>query len=105
MDSQNEILAQNMAFLLSIPPDSNLGKLLRFCLAANFDEKKSGKSALEFSRALMDDPSSLAFWTHEVLGTDINRSDREWQALAEMGIKDAKEYMNRLSKELENLNL
>jgi hypothetical protein len=29
------LLAQNMAFLIAIPPESNLAKLLSFCLTGN----------------------------------------------------------------------
>ncbi|MCL1467932.1 hypothetical protein [Argonema galeatum] len=105
MDLQKHNLAEKMAFLISIPPDSNLAKLLRFCLATGWNEELAGKSALDIARALIEDPYNLPYWTHEVMGIDKEHSDREWIALGEMGIKDTKEFINTLWKELESLNL
>ncbi|HEY9851289.1 MAG TPA: hypothetical protein V6D28_17605 [Leptolyngbyaceae cyanobacterium] len=105
MDLSKSFLADNIAFLLSVPPESNLAKLLRFCIAIGWDEKNAGKSPVEMVRDLMEDPTNLPYWTREVMGLDTEHSDREWIALGEMGIKDAKEFMNQLFKELENLKL
>ena len=105
MDLDKNYLAENMAFLISIPPDSNLAKLLRFCLATGWNEEIADRKALDIARALMEDPSNLPYWTREVMGIDQEHSDREWIALGEMGIKDAKDFMNTLWKELESLNL
>ncbi|MBD2185432.1 hypothetical protein [Aerosakkonema funiforme] len=105
MDIQKYYLAENMALLLSISPNSNLAKLLRFCLAIGWDEKVAGKSTIEIVRDLMENPSNLPYWTREVMGMDREHSDEEWIALGEMGIKDAKEFMNTVWQELENLQL
>lgn len=105
MDLQKYYLAENMAFLMSIPPNSNLAKLLRFCLAIGWDEKIAGKSAIEIVRALIETPSNLPYWTREVMGIDRDHSDEEWIALGEMGIKDTQAFMNTLWQELDNLKL
>lgn len=98
------LLAQNMAFLIAIPPQSNLAKLLSFCLATRARENTSGTEILKITCELMQNPSSLPYWTQDVMGLDLDYSAEEWKALGEMGILDAHEFMSILSKELENLN-
>jgi hypothetical protein len=99
------LLAQNMAFLISIPPESNLGKLLSFCLAAKPRKNTTGTQILQMSCELMENPSNLPYWTQDVMGLDLDYSTEEWKALGEMGIKDAGEFMATVWQELENLNL
>ncbi len=99
------LLAQNMAFLLSIPPESNLAKLLSFCLAAKPGENTSGLELLKMTCQLMENPSNLPYWTQDVMGLDVDYSSEEWKALAAMGVKDVGEFMTTLWQELENLTL
>lgn len=99
------LLAQNMAFLISIPPESNLGKLLSFCLAIKAREKASGTELLKMTCELMENPSNLPYWTQDLMGLDLDYSSEEWKALGEMGIKDARQFMAALFYELENVNL
>lgn len=99
------VLAQNMAFLISIPPESNLAKLLTFCLSTRARENTTGTKILEMTYQLMENPSKLAYWTQDIMGQDLDYTTEEWQALGEMGIKDPNEFMNTLWKELESLNL
>lgn len=98
------VLAQNMAFLISIPPESNLAKLLSFCLVTKARENTAGTEILNLTYKLMQNPSDLAYWTQDVMGQDFDYSTEEWKALGEMGIKDAQEFMDTLWQELENLN-
>jgi mannitol-specific phosphotransferase system IIBC component len=42
----NQLLAQTMAFLVGTNPETNLGKLLGFCLATKVESKNSGKTPL-----------------------------------------------------------
>ncbi len=98
------VLAQNMAFLISIPPESNLGKLLAFCLSTKARENTRGTKILEMTYELMENPSKLAYWTQDIMGQDLDYTPEEWQALGKMGIKDANDFMNILWQELENLN-
>ena len=99
------ILAQNMAFLISIPPESNLAKLLSFCLATKVRKNTTGIEILKLTSELMENPSNLPYWTQDVMGLDLDYSSEEWKALGEMGIKDAEDFMATLSQELENLSL
>ena len=98
-------LAQNMAFLISIPPESNLGKLLSFCLATKARKNTSGTEILKMICELMENPSNLPYWAQDVMGHDLDYSTQEWKALGEMGIKDAGEFMATVWQELENLSL
>ena len=99
------VLAQNIAFLISVPPDSNLAKLLAFCLATNAKGNTSGAKILEMTYELMENPSKLPYWTQDIMGQDLDYTAEEWKALGEMGINDANEFMSILWQELENLNL
>lgn len=99
------VLAQNMAFLISISPESNLAKLLSFCLATKIRQNMTGTEILKITCELMENPSNLPYWTQEVMGLDLDYSSEEWKTLGEMGIKDAEEFMTALWQELENLNL
>jgi hypothetical protein len=99
------VLAQNMAFLICIPPESNLGKLLGFCLSTKVRENTPGTKILELTYELMENPSKLPYWTQDIMGQDLDYTSEEWEALGEMGIKDANEFMSKLWQELANLNL
>ena len=98
-------LAQTMAFLISIPPESNLAKLLTFCLTVKAREKTQGLDLLKLTYDLMENPSNLAYWTQDVMGQDLDYTSEEWKALGAMGIKNSDEFMAILSQELEILNL
>ena len=99
------VLAQNMAFLIAIPPQSNLAKLLSFCLVTKARKKMTGTEILKITCDLMENPSNLPYWTQDVMGLDLDYTSEEWKALGEMGINDAEEFMATLWQELENLNL
>ncbi|QSJ16650.1 hypothetical protein JYQ62_33995 [Nostoc sp. UHCC 0702] len=99
------VLAQNMAFLISIPPQSNLAKLLAFCLATKARGNTTGTKILEMTYQLMENPSQLPYWTQDIMGQDLDYTTEEWKALGEMGIKDANEFMSILWQELEDLSL
>jgi hypothetical protein len=99
------VLAQNMAFLISIPPESNLAKLLSFCLATKARDNTTGTEILKITCELMENPSNLPYWTQDVMGLDFDYSSEEWKALGEMGIKDAAQFMAAVSQELDSLSL
>ncbi|HEY9709792.1 MAG TPA: hypothetical protein V6D48_16415 [Oculatellaceae cyanobacterium] len=105
MNLDKFVLAQNMAFLISIDPESKLAKLLSFCLATKARENTSGTDILKMTCELMENPSNLPYWTQDVMGLDLDYSTEEWKALGEMGIKDATAFMTAMWQELENLNL
>lgn len=99
------VLAQNMAFLIAIPPESNLAKLLSFCLVTKARKKMTGTEILKITCDLMENPSNLPYWTQDVMGLDLDYTSEEWKALGEMGINDAEEFMTTLWQELENFSL
>lgn len=99
------VLAQNMAFLISITPESNIAKLLAFCLSTKARKNTTGIKILELTYELMENPSNLPYWTQDIMGQDLDYTTEEWKALGEMGIKDANEFMNIIWQELENLSL
>ncbi|MCP2731071.1 hypothetical protein [Limnofasciculus baicalensis] len=105
MQENKFMLSQVMAFLMAVPPESNLKKLLSFCLATKVRENKSGTEILKLTGDLMENPSNLAYWTQEVMGLDLDYTTEEWKALGEMGIKDTHDFMNTLFQELGDLNL
>jgi len=99
------LLAQNMAFLIAIPPDSNLAKLLHFCLVTKNRSNSSKIELLTSICELMEKPSNLPYWTQEIMGLDLDYSSEEWKSLGEMGITNATEFMAQVSEELESLEL
>jgi hypothetical protein len=105
MNLDKFVLAQNMAFLISISPESNLAKLLSFCLATKVRANTSGTEILKITCELMENPSNLPYWTQNVMGLDLDYSSDEWKALGEMGIKDAAQFMAKIEEELNYLNL
>jgi hypothetical protein len=98
-------LAQTMAFLIAIPPDSNLAKLLSFCLTTRTRANLPGIDLIKITCQLMDNPSNIAYWTQEVMGLDLDYSSEEWKSLGEMGITNTTEFMAKVWEELESLDL
>jgi hypothetical protein len=99
------VLAQTMAFLIAIPPQSKLAKLLNFCLTTKARANSTGTRILEMTYDLMENPSKLPYWTQDIMGQDLDYTTEEWDALGEMGINNAHEFMSTLFHELEGLNL
>ncbi len=105
MESSKHLLAKNMAFLMLVSPNSNLEKLLKFCLATKITGKNPGKTAEEMARKLMEEPSTLAYWTQDVMRIDDNYTSEEWEALGNMQLTNIDKFMNQLWQELESLDL
>lgn len=99
------LLAQNMAFLIAIPPDSNLAKLLSFCLTTRARSNMSGIELIKITSELMEKPSNIAYWTQEVMGLDLDYSSEEWKSLGDMGITNTTEFMAKVWEELESIDL
>ena len=99
------LLAQNMAFLIAVPPESKLAKLLSFCLATRARANMPGIELARLIGELMDNPSNLTYWAQDVMGLDLDYSSEEWRTLGEMGITDATEFMAAVWQELDRLNL
>ena len=88
-----------------VSPNSNLEKLLKFCLATKITGKNPGKTAEEMARKLMEKPSNLAYWTQDVMKIDYTYTSEEWEALGNMQLTDIDQFMNQLWQELESLDL
>jgi hypothetical protein len=105
MESDKFLLAQNMAFLIAIPPESNLAKLLSFCLTTRIRSNLSRIELIKITCELMENPENIAYWTQEVMGLDLDYTSEEWKSLGEMGIKNSTEFMTKVWEELKNLDL
>jgi hypothetical protein len=105
MEFNKNTLAETMAFLLSIPPESNLAKLLKLCLVTNYNGENLGQNALEKSQELIKNPSDLPYWIQEVIQSNDKITPEEWQAFGEMNLTQTQEFINTLWEELDNLKL
>ena len=97
-------LAQTMAFLIAVNRDSNLGKLLAFCLATNVRDNTPWTEILALATQLMENPANLPYWAQDLMGHDLEYTEAEWKALGKMNIKDTEEFMSQLWQELDALN-
>ncbi|NEQ84276.1 MAG: hypothetical protein F6K26_30120 [Moorea sp. SIO2I5] len=104
MVNKKKILEDTMTLLMSVTPDTSLGKLLNLCLAAKADPNIS-KSAREFAVELLEDPSKIAYWTMDVIGSDANYTDVEWEALNDMKLDNPETFVADFQSELESLDL
>ena len=97
-----QLLTQTMAVLLCTTPETALGKLLNFCLAAKV-EADSSKTALEFASELVSHPETLSTWISEVIDSDDNYTVEEMVALSEMHLKTPEQFMTQLFEEADQL--
>ncbi|MGV2829030.1 hypothetical protein [Myxosarcina sp. GI1(2024)] len=105
MDEKKTALVNTIAILLSVTPETTLGRLLKFCLEAKVEREIAGKTSLQIAREFVADPSYLPYWTQEVVGADGEFKAEEWKALGELGITDTDKFLDALWKELENIDL
>jgi len=105
MDKNKTALTQTIAILLSITPETPLGKFLRLCLETKVDAEIAGQSPLEVAAEFIADPTSLPYWSEELICADGEVKDAEWQALEELEINDPEKFLKILFKELENIQL
>jgi hypothetical protein len=101
---RKQLLAQTMAFLLCTTPETKLGKLLNFCLAAKVEAASSDKTPLEFAEELIANPEKLSHWIVDIIDSDGNYSVDEMIALSEMGSEDQQQFMNQLLAEVASLD-
>ncbi|MGF1514239.1 MAG: hypothetical protein ACFB5Z_11165 [Elainellaceae cyanobacterium] len=94
-----QLLSQTMAFLLCTTPETTLGKLLNFCLAAKVESASSHKTPLEFAQELLDHPETLSTWITDVIDSDDSYSVEEMVALSEMHLSDSEAFMGHLLEE------
>ena len=105
MDEKKVALTKAIAILLSVTPETPVGKLLKLCLESKVDREIAGKTSLKMAQEFIDKPDSLAYWTQEVVGADGEFKAEEWQALGELGISDTEQFLNAFWTELEKIDL
>ena len=105
MEFNKETLAQTMAFLLSIPPESNLARLLKLCLVTEYNGENIGQNALEKSYELIKNPSDLPYWIQEVIQSNEKITPEEWKAFGDLHLKQTQDFIKTLLEELNNLKL
>ncbi|MEL6578643.1 MAG: hypothetical protein AAFQ14_02735 [Cyanobacteria bacterium J06621_12] len=103
MDNK-QLLAQTMACLLSTTPETTLGKLLNFCLAAKIEPENSGV-ILNFAENLLEHPEKLCQWISQAIDSDDDYSVDEMIAYTEMRIDNPDQFMDRLFEELDGVNI
>lgn len=105
MDENKTALTKAIAILLSITPETPLGKFLRLCLETKVDEEITGETPLEVAQEFIANPASLSRWTEEVICADGEVRDEEWQALEGLEIEDAEQFLAAFWAELETIDL
>ena len=105
MDNQKTAFTKAIAILLSITPQTPLGKFLRLCLETKVDTEIAGQTPLKVAREFIADPSSLSDWTEELICADGEVNNEEWEALEGLEIKDPDEFLNAFWTELETIDL
>lgn len=98
--TQKLLLAQAMALLMSTTPDTTLGKLLNFCLAAKVDANVSGKSPRAFAEELLNEPIKFSAWIQSVVDSDDDYSVDEMLAISEIHLKDTQQFSDRFMNKL-----
>ena len=105
MNEKKAALTKTIAILLSVTPETPLGKFLRLCLETKVDLEIAGETPLEIAREFIDKPSSLPDWADEVICADGEVKDGEWEAMDELGIEDLDKFLTALWAELEEIDL
>ena len=97
-------MVQTMAFLLCTTPETTVGKLLNFCLAAKIESDNSGKTPLEFAEELLNNPESFPDWKSDVIDSDNNYSVDEMVAVSELPLKHPKDFMDKVLQEIKDFD-
>lgn len=105
MKEKKVALTKAIAILLSVTPQTPVGKLLKLCLESKVDSEIAGKTSLQMAQEFIDKPDSLPYWTQEVVGADGEFKAQEWQALGELGITDTEQFLDAFWAELEKIDL
>jgi hypothetical protein len=109
MEARKRILAEAMALLMSTTPETTLGKLLNFCLAAKVDPAVSGKTPRAFAEELINEPVKLSQWIQAVVDSDANYSVDEMLAISEIHLKNSQQFsdmfMAKLWEELQAVDV
>ena len=105
MDEKKLALTQAIAILLSITPETPLGKFLRLCLETKVDKEIAGQTPLEVGREFIADPTSISDWAEQLICADGEVNNEEWEALEGLEIKDSDEFLKDFWTELNTIDL
>ncbi len=105
MQEKQRLLAQTLAMLMSTTPDTKLGKLMNFCLAAKVDPKIAGKTPFEIAKELIESPDIVSSWVSRVINSDGDYTGDKILALSAMHLEDPQEFMDALWAELDALDV
>lgn len=105
MNEHKQDLTKAIAILLSITPETPLGKFLNLCLETKVDTDIAGQIPLETAQDFMADPDSLADWAEELICADGEVKDQEWEALEGMEINNTDDFLQALWAELNTISL
>ena len=103
--ADKQLLAQTMAYLLCTEPETTLGRLLNFCLAAKIDPQNSCKAPITFAEELLAHPESLSKWIEEVIDSDDNYSVDELVAVSEIPLEDPEEFTEKFLGEAKTIDI
>ena len=105
MNDNQAALTKTIAILLSVTPQTPLGKFLRLCLETKVDTDIAGQTPLETAKDFMADPDSLSDWAEELICADGEVQDQEWEALEGLEINSTEDFLKALWTELERIDL
>ncbi|MEM9538160.1 MAG: hypothetical protein AAGA60_01470 [Cyanobacteria bacterium P01_E01_bin.42] len=105
MDRHKETLAQTMSFLMSIRPETDLGKLLNFCLATKIEPEQTGKTAYEMACYLLEHPDNLSNFIQESMESDGEYTPEEYVAMGELPTRDPERFMQKIFAQLDQIEL
>ncbi len=102
--TKRELIIQTMACLLCTTPDTTIGKIFNFCLAAKVDSDNSGKTALEFVEELFAHPENFEKWLSDIIDSDDDYSVDEMIAMQELPLRTPSEFINKFLEKIENFD-
>ncbi len=105
MNDNKAALTKTIAILLSITPQTPLGKFLRLCLETKVDQDIAGQTPLETAEEFMANPDSLSDWAEELICADGEVKDQEWEALEGLEINSTEDFLAALWAELAKIDL
>lgn len=105
MNEQKTALTNAIAILLSVTPETPVGKLLKLCLEAKVESEIAGKTSLQMAKEFVEKPKDLAYWMQDVIGADGEFKPEEWKALGELGVTDTEQFLSTFWQELEKIDL
>lgn len=102
--TKRELVIQTMACLLCTTPDTTIGKIFNFCLAAKVDSDNSGKTSLEFVEELFANPKNFEQWLSDVIDSDDDYSVDEMIAMHDLPLKNPSTFINTFLQAIDDFD-